>query len=137
VSSWRTARSERPSLVDPARSRLVARAVLLDVACVLAFVAVGRRNHGETDALSGIADTAAPFLFGLFAGWLAVIYARRAPSSLRAGGVVVVATVVFGMVWRRTLDSGGTPPAFVLVATAVLTALLLGWRVVARWSSGR
>ena len=40
-------------------------------------------------------------------------------------------TVVLGMVLRR-VAAEGTALSFVVVATAVLTVLLLGWRLVAR-----
>ena len=44
-------------------------AVVLDVACVLVFVIIGRASHGE--GLIGVASTAWPFLAGLAGGWLA------------------------------------------------------------------
>jgi hypothetical protein len=130
VTHPRTSPSERPAFTDPVRSRQVARSIALDVACVLVFVAIGRRSHGEAGVLAGIGATAAPFLSGLIAGWLVLALVRDEPASLRAGGVLVVATVVVGMVVRHTVG-GGTPPSFVAVATIVLTVFLVGWRLVA------
>lgn len=118
-------------MLDAVRSRRVARSMVVDVALVLVFVAIGRRNHDESTALAGVADTAAPFLIALFPGWIAVLFARLEPTSLRAGGAVVASTVVFGMLWRSTLSGESTPVAFVLVATGFLTLFLLGWRVLA------
>jgi len=126
-----TQRTSRRSGLDAAGSRRVARSVVVDVALVLLFVALGRRNHGETTALAGVADTAWPFLFGLFAGWVALLFARVEPTSLRAGGVVLVATVGLGMFWRRFVFDGGTAPTFVVVATVVLALFLVGWRLLA------
>ena len=57
-------------------------AAVLDAACVLLFVLVGRRSHEEASALAGVARTAWPFLGGLAAGWL-VARAWRAPRALR------------------------------------------------------
>ena len=45
--------------------------------------------------------------------------------------VVVVCTVVLGMLFRRVAGEG-TALSFVIVATTVLSMLLLGWRLVAR-----
>lgn len=105
---------------------------VLDVALVLVFAAVGRRSHAEGLDLAGTARTAAPFLVGTAAGWLlANLTLDSGPRSLGFGAVVVVCTVVVGMLLRRVLGEG-TALSFVLVATTVLTVLLLGWRLVAR-----
>ena len=37
----------------------------LDMFVVIAFVAIGRRNHDENPGLAGLVDTAAPFVLGL------------------------------------------------------------------------
>ena len=104
-------------------------AAVLDVAAVLAFVVAGRRTHGGGD-VTGVAEAAWPFLLALAAGWLAA-RAWRAPSAvLRTGVPVWVVTVALGMLLRR-LAGDGTATAFVVVATAALGVLLLGWRAVA------
>ena len=75
---------------------------------------------------------AAPFLVGTAAGWLlASLTLDSGPRSLAFGAVVVVCTVVLGMLLRRVAGEG-TALSFVIVATSVLTVLLLGWRLVAR-----
>ena len=105
---------------------------VLDVALVLVFAAVGRRSHAEGLDLFGVARTAAPFLVGTAAGWLlAGLTLDSGPRSLAFGAVVVVCTVVVGMLLRQVLGEG-TALSFVIVATSVLTVLLLGWRLVAR-----
>jgi hypothetical protein len=105
---------------------------VLDVALVVMFAAVGRRSHAEGLDPAGIARTAAPFLVGTAAGWLlASLTLDSGPRTLAFGAVVVVCTVVVGMLLRRVAGDG-TAPSFVLVATTVLTGLLLGWRLVAR-----
>lgn len=105
---------------------------LLDVLLVVVFAAVGRRSHAEGLDVAGVARTALPFLVGTAAGWLvASIVLDGGPCTLGYGAVVVALTVVVGM-GLRALAAEGTAPSFVLVATTVLTVLLLGWRLVAR-----
>ena len=120
------------SLFD--RVTFVSRALpaVLDVALVVLFAAVGRRSHAEGVDVGGILRTAAPFLVGTAAGWLlASITLDSGPRTLAFGAVVVVCTVVLGMIFRRVAGEG-TAWSFVLVATVVLSVLLLGWRLVAR-----
>nr|MDQ2814603.1 DUF3054 domain-containing protein [Actinomycetota bacterium] len=56
-------------------------ALVLDCACVLVFVIIGRASHTQGDSVAGIASTAWPFLTGLAVGWLAVRAWRR-PTGL-------------------------------------------------------
>ena len=80
---------------------------------------------------SGVLATAWPFLVGLAVGWT-LVRSLSHQWALEVGPAisVVVATVVVGML-LRALTGQGTAPSFVLVATLVLAALLLGWRAVA------
>jgi peptidoglycan/LPS O-acetylase OafA/YrhL len=121
--------TSRPSVTDPVRSRRAARALVLDVVAVLVFVAVGRRSHGETDALTGVGVTAWPFLAGLAAGWAAFLALRLDPESAKAGAVATVGTVVVGMLLRHVVAGEGTAVTFVVVATGFLALFLLGRRV--------
>ncbi len=105
---------------------------LLDVVLVVVFAAVGRRSHAEGLDVAGILRTALPFLVGTAAGWLvASIVLDGGPRTLGYGAVVVTLTVVVGM-GLRAVAAQGTAPSFVVVATVVLTVLLLGWRLLAR-----
>ena len=106
-------------------------AILADVCCVLAFVAIGRASHGEAAGLAGLARTAWPFLSGLAAGLL-VTRAWRRPAALVPAGVGAwLGTVAVGMA-LRVASGQGTTFAFILVALAFLGLFLLGWRVAAR-----
>jgi hypothetical protein len=109
----------------------VRAAVALDALLVLVFAAVGRASHEETSPVLGVLGTAWPFLVGAAAGW-ALVHARsgRWPVAVGPGIPVVVAAVVVGML-LRVVTGTGTAPTFVLVATLVLGAFLLGWRAVA------
>jgi Protein of unknown function (DUF3054) len=111
-------------------SARTARAVLLDVCCVLVFVIIGRASHTKGEALGGIASTSWPFLCGLAAGWV-LTRAWRRPLALRPGIGVWLSTVAFGMV-LRVVAGQGTAVAFVGVALAFLGLFLLGWRLLGR-----
>jgi hypothetical protein len=106
-------------------------AVVLDVACVLIFVIIGRASHTKGESLAGIASTSWPFLTGLGLGWLASRAWRR-PLAIRPPGLVVwLSTVAIGMI-LRVISGQGPAPAFIAVALAFLALFLLGWRLVAR-----
>jgi len=114
-----------------------------DLVAVAVFVALGRASHHEGGVVLGFLGTRWPFAVGAVVGSGAtVLVARRGDrplpaSSLRAGGIVLAATVVVGMTLRRLCTDGGTPVSFLLVATTFLAVLLLGRRLVAGWWAGR
>lgn len=101
----------------------------LDTAIVVAFVAIGRRNHDADEAVSGLAATAAPFLLALAVAWV-VWRAWQHPTSLVTGTRIWATTLVLGMLLRRVLFDDGTAAPFVIVATIFLGVLLVGWRAV-------
>jgi hypothetical protein len=108
----------------------------LDAGLIALFAFVGRRNHGESGSILGLAVTAWPFLAGMATGWLAILLVvRRAPLRIRDGITVWLATVAIAMV-LRSMTSAGTAAAFIAVATAFLGAGLLGWRFVAAHAMG-
>ena len=105
--------------------------LLIDAILVIVFCAIGRRTHEEANALAGLAKTSWPFLTGLVIGWAATLALYRdkfnAVLLLPTGIVVWLSTVVIGMV-LRVLSGQGTQFSFIVVATLVLGAFLLGWR---------
>ncbi|GGT91810.1 hypothetical protein GCM10010177_58890 [Actinomadura citrea] len=104
---------------------------VVDVLCVLVFVAIGRASHEEAASLGGFLSTAWPFLAGLGVGW-GLLRAWRRPEEFSPVGVGVwVSTVAVGMV-LRVLAGQGTALAFVIVASVFLGAALLGWRLLVR-----
>jgi len=132
-------RMRRPGLTAsrPAASRTRpvprvprAAAVVLDVCCVLVFVAIGRASHHDGDSLSGLASTAWPFLAGLAAGLAATRAWRRPAAIVPAGLGAWLGTVAVGML-LRVVAGQGTALAFIGVALAFLGLFLLGWRAVA------
>jgi hypothetical protein len=114
--------------VNDARVRIAAA---LDIAVILVFDAVGRRNHDEGSGFGEVLRIAAPFLIGLAAGWV-VARAWRRPFDLVTGCTIWVVTIAVGMVLRKTLFDRGTALSFVIVASVFTGVLLLGWRLVAR-----
>jgi len=120
----------------PNSTAAVATAVALDVALILVFVLIGRRNHEEALALGGIAQTAWPFLVGAAAGWVAT-RAWRSPFGLWPTGTVIWAATVGGGMLLRVVSGQGVQPAFVIVAALTLAAMLLGWRLVALFVTRR
>ncbi len=111
-------------------SRSTAAALAADVLLVVVFCTIGRRSHAEGLTVSGIAETAWPFLSGTLVGWL-LARAWRAPTAVAPTGVIVwVSTVVVGMLLRKA-SSQGVAVSFIVVASVVTALFLLGWRAVA------
>jgi len=115
----------------PTEARPALAAVVTDVVCVIVFCTVGRRSHAEGLTVSGIAETAWPFLVGTLVGWLLSLAWRRPAALVPTGVTVWVCTVVVGML-LRWLTSAGVAPSFIVVASVSTAVLLLGWRVGAR-----
>ncbi len=109
--------------------RRLPAAIALDLAAVMSFVIIGRRTHDEGNGFTQIAETAAPFLVGLAAGW-ALARAWRRPTRVTTGLVIWPTTLLVGMIVRRTGFDDGTATSFVIVATLFLGATLVGWRLV-------
>jgi hypothetical protein len=109
------------------RLRRTLIALLADIVAVIVFCTIGRRSHAEGLTLSGIAQTAWPFLAGTGVGWL-LIGGWRGPFTVIPTGLVVwVCTVVVGMLLRKA-TSAGVQTSFVVVASLATAVLLLGWR---------
>jgi Protein of unknown function (DUF3054) len=111
---------------EQTRSALVALAT--DAVCVVVFCAIGRRSHAEGLNLTGIAETAWPFLAGTGAGWLVARGWRRPAAVMPTGLLVWMCTVAIGMLLRKAAGQGAAP-SFIVVASLSTAVLLLGWRV--------
>lgn len=109
--------------------RAAVPALIADGVAVLAFAVLGKATHGELTDVLGLLVTAGPFLAGVALGWCAA-RVRAAPVSLRAGGLVLAATLLVGLIGRAVL-TGRLPLTFVLVTAVTLAVLLLGWRALA------
>jgi DUF3054 family protein len=109
-------------------NRRAALAGIADVAAIVAFVAIGRRNHDEGTAVDGIATVAAPFLIALAVGWI-VARAWARPIQVESAFIIWPVTVALGLVLRSVVFDRGTALPFIIVATAVTGVFLVGWRM--------
>ena len=117
--------------------RRAAYALGLDVLSVMVFVIIGRRNHDEGNAVTGVLETAAPFLIGVGVAWL-IVRAWRWPMAVLTGLVVWPIAVLVGLMCRNLIWGRGTPTGFVIVATIFLGLCFVGWRMAARaWDRRR
>jgi hypothetical protein len=103
-------------------------AVVVDGTLVAFFVLIGRASHREPMGAAEFLVTFWPFAVGLAIGWV-VLRAWRAPFAIGHTGLPLwPITVGIGML-LRVLSGQGVSWPFVVVATIVLGAFLVGWRV--------
>jgi hypothetical protein len=114
-------------IVSSERTRPALSALATDVVCVIVFCTIGRRSHAEGLTVSGIAETAWPFLVGTATGWLLSRGWQRPAELVPTGVAVWLCTIVIGMLLRK-LTSAGTAPSFIVVASLSTALLILGWR---------
>ncbi len=117
-----------PDSVSMSRARL--RPLLYDMACVLALVFIGTRNHDQDTGVSGVLDVAAPFWIAVVIAWL-MLRAYRTPRAMSTGAAIWIISVSLGMVLRHFVWDRGTAGAFIVVATIFLGATMMGWRAIA------
>jgi len=103
---------------------------LLDGLVVVAFVVIGREDHGFSSDLADYVRVASPFLVGLAATAVATRAWTR-PTSPLTGLFLALGTVGIGMLLRRFVWDDGTATPFVIVTTLFLIAGMVGWRVIA------
>ena len=121
-------------------TRLSQRAVVItavvDVVAVVVFVAIGRRNHDEGTALSGVLSVAAPFLIALGASWVG-LRTWNEPFTRRSWAATWAMTVIVGLLLRRSVFDRGIATPFVIVATITLGVLLALSRLLSRKLSAK
>jgi peptidoglycan/LPS O-acetylase OafA/YrhL len=100
---------------------------LLDIIVILAFVVVGRHTHKHGESFTGIVSTTWPFFVGWVLGVLEVRRRRKNLTSVAAGVIITVFTVVMGMI-LRVVSGQGTAVPFIIVALCFLGLGLIGWR---------
>jgi hypothetical protein len=111
------------SITTRPNQRAVITTAIVDVVAVVVFVAIGRRNHNEGTALSGIIGVAAPFLIALGISWVG-LRTWREPFNRASLVATWVITVVIGLLLRRLIFDRGIATAFIIVATITLGVLL-------------
>jgi len=111
-------------------------AALADLAVLVVFVVVGRRNHHEDAGVVGFLRVWWPFAVALVVAW-SVAGLWRTPL---AWGRVVTAwliTVGLGMALRIVVEDREFKIAFTIVTLVFVGAGMLGWRAVVRWRRAR
>lgn len=114
-------------------------AIMMDTACVVVFVLLGRDAHsGDPQAPSPFIIVAAPYLIGLAAAWY-LIWQRWTGRvfSVSAGLVVAGITWALGSLLRDLVFRDGTPREFLIVAALFLVATIAGWRAATGMFGGR
>ena len=104
---------------------------IVDVVAVVLFVAIGRRNHDEGTAISGVFSVAAPFLIALAVSWF-IMRTWIEPFARKSWAATWVITVVAGLLLRRVVFDRGIATPFIIVATITLGLLLGVGRLLSR-----
>ena len=124
------------SITTRLSQRTVITTAVVDVVAVVVFVAIGRRNHNEDTALSGIIGVAAPFLIALGISWIG-LRTWREPFNRASLVATWIITVAIGLLLRRLVFDRGIAIAFIIVATITLGVLLGLGRLLSRKLSAK
>ncbi|MGJ3403008.1 DUF3054 domain-containing protein [Glutamicibacter sp. Je.9.36] len=101
----------------------------VDVVLIVLFALLGRREHEHALSIGGILMTALPFLVAYVVVTLLSKPWTTINNLFPVGVLVWVVTVAAGLALRVAMDSTAALP-FIIVATLVLGAFLMGRRLV-------
>ena len=119
------------SITTRLSQRAVITTAIVDVVAVVVFVAIGRRNHDEGTAISGVLSVAAPFLIALIASWVG-LRTWNEPYTRRSWAATWAITVFVGLLLRRLVFDRGIATPFIIVATITLGVLLAVGRLLSQ-----
>ena len=119
------------SITTRLSQRAVITTAIVDVLAVVVFVAIGRRNHDEGTAISGVLSVAAPFLIALIASWVG-LRTWNEPYTRRSWAATWAVTVFVGLLLRRLVFDRGIATPFIIVATITLGVLLAVGRLLSQ-----
>ncbi|MBB4071532.1 DUF3054 domain-containing protein [Leucobacter sp. OH2974_COT-288] len=108
----------------------VAVAAVIDFALLIIFAFTGRNSHGLPLSITGVFETALPFLLAAAVGWI-ITAMWRAPQSLVKGLLLWLITVGGGQLLRMLLQGTEFSLPFFLVSLGVVGIFLVGWRAIA------
>ncbi|MCS3491847.1 hypothetical protein M2368_000819 [Arthrobacter sp. JUb119] len=101
----------------------------VDIVLIVLFALLGRREHEHGLSIGGILMTALPFLVAYVVVTLLSKPWTTINKLFPVGVLVWVVTVAAGLALRVAMDSTAALP-FIIVATLVLGAFLMGRRLV-------
>ncbi len=114
---------------QPVRARL---APLFDLVCIVSFVVIGGRNHGElNEGIGWFFRVLWPFLVGWFGVALLAQLYRRRDRRWRALVITWVGGVAVAQVLRGAFTDRPWISTFTIVALVYLGLTTFGWRLVA------
>ena len=119
------------SITTRLSQRAVITTAIVDIVAVVVFVAIGRRNHDEGTAISGVLSVAAPFLIALIASWVG-LRTWNEPYTRRSWAATWAITVFVGLLLRRLVFDRGIATPFIIVATITLGVLLAVGRLLSQ-----
>lgn len=105
-------------------------AIAVDIVVVMAFVVIGREDHGFVSGIGDYMSVAAPFLVGLVITSAAMRSWER-PINAGVGAVIGVGTVAIGMLLRKFVWGDGTALPFVLITFVFIVVGFVAWRLIA------
>lgn len=108
----------------------------LDLLIVVVFALVGRLSHAREWSLTGLGETAWPFLVACLLGWGVVLLLGAEGYRMKTALIVWLVTVLGGIALRLNTDNTADP-AFFAVTAGVLGAAFFGWRLLVMWWRGR
>ena len=107
----------------------------IDLIAIVVFAVLGRRNHDEGTAVTGILVVAWPFVAGWTIAWFATRLHRRPESA--AGALRALAVAIPIALALRVATDRGIAPAFIVVACVFLGLVLVGRRWLVALVGGR
>jgi hypothetical protein len=107
-------------------------APLFDLICIVSFVVIGGRNHGElSQGIGWFLRVLWPFLIGWFGVALLAALYRRTDGVWRALAVTWIGGVAVAQVLRGAFTDRPWISTFTIVALVYLGLTTFGWRLVA------
>ena len=136
---------ERPDRVAAARVRRSAMLAAGDALAFMVFAALGRASHSEAAGIAAIlqiAETAAPFAIGWFvvapfAGAYRAELTQQPRLMLARSALAWLLAWPIGLLLRALIRQSTIPLSFAIVTLITNMLILLGWRGVFAWLSGK